>query len=179
MGCTTRFWGLPTWRDHSRLSNPTERRAARAAPARRLSTRSPRHSSSGFPIHRTEGPFSSLLPNIWRASFSSAFQATTTDRRPRTSNPAAHRVSHPLLPPVAPGPDPRELPFDPSARRPPPICSRPRSPAGLRTVQASTKKANTCVPKPAIGVYACGPHLPRRPPAELRTLSLPGAGGSP
>lgn len=138
MGCTTRFRGLPTWRDHSRLTNPTERRAARAAPARRLSTRSPRHSSSGFPIHRTKGPFSSLLPNIWRASFSSAFQATTTDRRPRTSNPAAHRDSHPLLPPVAPGPDPRELP---SIH--PPVAHLPSVPAHDRRL-------------------GCGPSKPRR-----------------
>lgn len=171
--------GLPTWRDHSRLTNPTERRAARAAPTRRLSTGSPRHSSSGFLIHRTEGPFSSLLPNIWRASFSSAFQATTTDRRPRTSNPAAHRDSHPLLPPVAPGPDPRELPsIHPPVAHLPSVLAHDRR-LGCGPSKPRRKKANTCVPKPPIGVYACGPHLPRRPSAELRTLSLPGAGGSP
>lgn len=146
MGCTTRFRGLPTWRDHSRL-NPTERRAARAAPARRLPTRSPRHSSSGFPIHRTEGhSHHSLLPNIWRVSSSSPRRS---NRSPPTADDLEPRRAPRLAPVVAARctrPRPEGASVDPSARRPSPsIQPVPAHHRRLRTVQAPTKKANnTC-----------------------------------
>lgn len=169
MGCTTRFRGLPTWRDHSRLTPLKGGQLGQLPPA--AFTQSP-PLLVGLPDTSHRGPFSSLGPNIWRVSSPLPVFAVPTDdhRPPTTSNPAAHQDSHPL-PPVAPGPDPRELPsiHPPVARRPSPsIQPVPAHQRRLRTVQASTKKQkHLCRNPPSVSVSV--DHT--SPTSTSRTLS--------